>query len=633
MHNSYRSNKYFNLIFATLLYFVGVVVYVFFVYSNTKVQLINQIDQRLRMATVAVSNIIPDNFHNKMQDETSLSLQEDYALAMRLTDYVNSVDIAYVYTLKRFSDDKIRFTSSSATPEEVENNNYKKAYYGAYPEMPSELLRTFNQGKESFSEYTDRWGSFRSIFILKKTNKGTEYVIGADISMAEIKAVVFQSVVSALFAFCFLAIIVIPLLYSFIQSMHKNWKRRYDALFIDSLTGLPNRRQLSHDIELSIHTNLAIININQFRNIMTNFGAAIGDEILKQFAQRLVSAKPSELKSYKVYRLYADEFAVLVDQKLTKQQINEISTEGLIHLIRYPYLISATKNLQLDVTIGAVFQKNEAFSLAEMALGEAKSRHLRLFAYDNTTKFLPEIYTENMIKVSLLKSALSEGRLAAYRQPILDAKTLKVKKYELLARIVDESGRVKLLPDEFIPLAYRAKVYYKVIRIMLNKAIDIAKEEGIHVSINIDVSDINNQRTQSFIFDRLKSSGLAEYIQFELLENEVITDYAEVIGFIKKIKSLGASIGIDDLGKGHSNFDRLISLPVDFVKIDRSIMLYILKDKDALAVTKTILELAHKNGLKVIAEYCETKEIADIAIELGVDYLQGYYFGEPVVEL
>jgi EAL domain-containing protein (putative c-di-GMP-specific phosphodiesterase class I) len=190
-----------------------------------------------------------------------------------------------------------------------------------------------------------------------------------------------------------------------------------------------------------------------------------------------------------------------------------------------------------------------------------------------------------------------------------------------------------MLPDEFIPLAHRTKIYYKVIRVMLQQAIEFVNKHNCDVSINIDVTDINNPRTQTFIFDSLKSSGRAKNIQFELLENEVINDYTSVIEFINKIKVLGASIGIDDLGKGHSNFDRLIRLPVDFVKIDRSIILYLLKDSQALKLTKEIVAMAHGNGLKVVAEYCESKEISDLAIELGVDYLQGHYLGEPCAEI
>jgi EAL domain-containing protein (putative c-di-GMP-specific phosphodiesterase class I) len=98
--------------------------------------------------------------------------------------------------------------------------------------------------------------------------------------------------------------------------------------------------------------------------------------------------------------------------------------------------------------------------------------------------------------------------------------------------------------------------------------------------------------------------------------------------FIKKIQKLGSKIGMDDLGKGYSNIERLMNLPVNFVKLDRSIMEHITESLEIQNLTKGIIRLAHKKKLTVTAEFCANKLITDMAIMLGVDYLQGFYFAE-----
>lgn len=618
-----------NLIWAISIYFVGVVIYVTFVYLNTKNQLIEQVDSQLKTAAVAAEMLIDKSFHDNLVDENSVSYKQDIELAMRMTEYARATGIYYIYSLKKFSNGEIRFTSSSTTKEEVANNSYEKAYYTTYSEIPKDALLALETGETRFSEYQDRWGKMRSVFVPRKNKLGESYLIGADIPVIRINEIIFKSVMSAIFVFSFLAIIVIPLIYSFFKILQNNWKIKYDALFTDYLTGLPNRRQLYKDLKESTNTNLALININRFRNITATYGPVAGDQILKEFSCRLDNFKFSELNNFKAYRLYADEFAVLIDQQLTENQIKEMSRHALIYLIKYPYIISATENIQLDITAGVVFQKDEAFNLAEMALGEARRRNIRTLSYNKDSNDLPKIYVQNMQLISELKSALNEDRLVAYKQAIFNAKTFKLEKYELLARIVDNKGKVILLPDEFLPFAHKARVYYLIIRIMLMKAIDLIRDKGLLCTVNICVADINNKRTCDFIFNTLSKSNVADKIQFELLENEVIHDYAHVNKFIKKIKSYGSTIGIDDLGKGHSNFERLINLPVDFVKIDRSIMKYIVNDKTALFTIKEILRLANRKNLEVIAEFCENKEIVDAAIELGVDYLQGYHFSKP----
>lgn len=618
-----------SLVVAVAVYFFGVFIYTIFVYVSNKSNLIEQVDNQLKMAAIAAESIFGESFHDNLHNQSSVSKAEDIALAKRMTSYARAVDVEYIYSLKKFADGKIRFTSSSATREEEQNNTYEIAYFTDYPEIPAEALAAFTTMQTQYAEYKDRWGKMRSIFIPKKTNTGEIYLVGADIPIDRVNAIVLQASLSALLAFLFLAVIVIPLINLFILALHKSWRAKYAALFKDELTGLSNRRQLIKDLQVSKNTHLILININRFKSIMMNYGPTIGDEVLKQFAYRLANFKSTVVKEMKAYRLYADNFAALIDQKLSRQEIKEVYRQGIKCLIRHPYLISADENLQIDVTAGAVMQNEDAFNLAEMALTEARRRNVRVVTYGEENKIFPEIYKQNIKLITGIKHALDGNRLVAYKQAIVKAKTFEVGKYELLARIVDEQGQVILGPDVFLPFARKARVYYRIIQKMLTEAIKLAKQNNCSISINICVEDITNRRTRQFIYDRLVDSGVSDKIEFEILENEVIDEYSQIINFIKRVKSYGASVGIDDVGKDHSNFERLAKLPVDFIKIDRSVMKYVAGDKQALSVIKEMIQLARNNQLKVCAEFCENKEIVDAAVALGVDYLQGYYFSLP----
>jgi EAL domain-containing protein (putative c-di-GMP-specific phosphodiesterase class I) len=138
----------------------------------------------------------------------------------------------------------------------------------------------------------------------------------------------------------------------------------------------------------------------------------------------------------------------------------------------------------------------------------------------------------------------------------------------------------------------------------------------------------NNEIIQ-FIEDEFKQSDFASNITFEILESEGINNYNEITSFIKIVKKYGATISIDDFGTGYSNFEYLIKLNFDYLKIDASMIKNIDKDEKSQLVTKTIVDFAKRIGVKTIAEFVSSKSILAKVQELDIDYAQGYYLGEP----
>ena len=165
--------------------------------------------------------------------------------------------------------------------------------------------------------------------------------------------------------------------------------------------------------------------------------------------------------------------------------------------------------------------------------------------------------------------------------------------------------------------------------VIINDAILFALQTKKDVSVNLSVCDITNENTVAKVYRHIKRSGVGKQILFELLEDEYIKDYRPIVRFIFKMRGIGVRFGIDDVGKNYSNFDRLINLPLDFIKIDGSVIRFVNRNEDARGVVKDMISIAHKNDIRVIAEYCSCEKITQMAISLGVDYLQGFYLGKP----
>lgn len=148
-------------------------------------------------------------------------------------------------------------------------------------------------------------------------------------------------------------------------------------------------------------------------------------------------------------------------------------------------------------------------------------------------------------------------------------------------------------------------------------------------SINITIEDMQNEDIKQYIYDKLDEFEKCKNITFELVESEGIENFDEVDEFIKVIKSYGCKLAIDDFGTGYSNFEYLLKLNADIIKIDGSLIKEIDKNQDYYDIVKTIVSFAKIKNLKVVAEYVSSQAIYDKVLELDIEYSQGYFFAEP----
>lgn len=225
----------------------------------------------------------------------------------------------------------------------------------------------------------------------------------------------------------------------------------------------------------------------------------------------------------------------------------------------------------------------------------------------------------------MVKSALEEDRLVAYYQPIV--KFYGKNSYECLVRIKD--GDRVISPFFFLDAVAKTKYYAQLTQRMIEKSFQYFQGKDIPFSINLSFEDVENDEMVEFIKTKVIEYGVNNQLILEILESENIVDFTRIRTFIHDMQDLGVEIAIDDFGSGYSNFTYLMELKPDYIKIDGSLIKDICKVEESYILVRTITNLAHELGIKVIAEYIENEEIYNKAKRLYIDGYQGYHLGAP----
>ena len=413
------------------------------------------------------------------------------------------------------------------------------------------------------------------------------------------------------------------------QKIIEKTKELKERLFTDALTSLPNRAKLQEDLDVLQDVTLMIINIDDFKEINDLFGHKNGDKILKTFAQKLRSLFSTNYP--KIYRVSGDEFVLLFNKKMTKSDIEQFLSL-LIEKIEDMIFLYGDKELTLRITIGVALGKDGVLEKADIALKKAKAKSKSYEIYNVDDKIVEEQYKKNLEWIKRLKKSIELDRVVPYFQSIINVQTLEPKGYESLVRIIDEEGR-PISPNEFLPIAKKSRLYFHLTKIMIQKSCEYFKDSNCSFSINLSIEDILNVDIAKYLENNIAKYGVADRIILEVVESEGINNYDAVTQFLFKMKDLGCQIAIDDFGSGYSNFEHILKLPIDYIKIDGSLVKNIENDKNSQIIIAAIVDLAKKKGIKTVSEYVCNKEIFDRVKYLGVDYVQGYYFQEPLPEV
>ena len=412
-----------------------------------------------------------------------------------------------------------------------------------------------------------------------------------------------------------------------IHSMQEVFNHMLDSLefqfYNDELTGLPNRKRLLETINDKANAILMILNIDKFQEINDLYGESVGDDILKNTAQLLKNAIPENTV---LFKLHADEYAIYYKSDLDYDQIHSFALYLNDTIENNTYLANDSE-VFINATIGIAFGSNYLLNNADIAMKLAKKKKKKFLVYEASMNVEHE-YEQNLKWSQRIKDAIYNDKIVPLFQPIVNTQTKEVVKYEALIRMIDDNGEY-IAPAHFLELAKKNKLYPQLTRIMLDKVFTKFKHLPYQVAINISVQDILNEMVYKTIIEKLQEYKLGDRVVFELIESEGIENFEEVSNFITKVKSYGAKIAIDDFGTGYSNFEYLMKLKVDYIKIDASMIKDIDTNKKSQLVTQTILDFAKKMGIETIAEYIHSQNVYNAVKKIGIDYSQGYFFGEP----
>ncbi len=418
-------------------------------------------------------------------------------------------------------------------------------------------------------------------------------------------------------------------------------KNLLTQLFTDTLTNLPNRKKFMDDLAMCSNPIVIIFNVDAFQEINDFYGTEVGDFILKEMGNRLKSMNMGVL--YRLYKMHADEYTILIDRKVGIKDLEywgiylseEVMDRAFVYRETEIYITVSVGigTVQKDIaSIEGMEIGKSALRNADMALKRAKISRKKYVVYQDFMEIVKE-YENNIQWTKKLKNAIKENRIIPYFQPIQNNHTGKIEKYECLMRMIDTNGNI-VAPLNFLNIAKKARLYRYLTKMMVEKSFEFFRDNNYEFSLNLSLDDIMDEKTISYIYEILKiNKGICPRVVFELLETEDIENYKEVIEFINYVKKCGCKIAIDDFGTGYSNFSHLVHMQVDYIKIDSSLIKNINIDKNSQIITRTIANFARELGLQTISEFVHSKEVYDKSMEMGIDFSQGYYLGEPKEKL
>jgi diguanylate cyclase (GGDEF)-like protein/PAS domain S-box-containing protein len=411
----------------------------------------------------------------------------------------------------------------------------------------------------------------------------------------------------------------------------------------DPLTDLPNRLLFTDRTEQAlasaqIHKRgcaLLMIDLDHFKMINDSLGHSIGDQLLKDVAERL---KAMVGPGITLARLGGDEFAVLAES--CPQMVHAAAlAQRIIDGLKEPFQIDGHQ-LFVNISVGISLFPGDALS-AEQLLRNSDSA---LFKAKGAGRNGYALYTEELtahaqqrVETAFeLRRALEQQELRVYYQPVHDLKTSRLIGVEALVRW-EHPQRGLVSPVEFIPIAERTGLIAEIDAWVMRQACEQMcqwQQAGVVLSfVAVNVSSRLFARRELFgqVAKVLHETGLEPAcLELEVTESAVMDDPEVALEQMHRLRELGVRLAIDDFGTGYSSLLRLKRMPVQKLKIDQGFVAGLPWDEDDAAIVRVIIALAQSMGMQVHAEGIEQVEQAGFLLEHGCDLGQGYWFGRPV---
>lgn len=423
------------------------------------------------------------------------------------------------------------------------------------------------------------------------------------------------------------------------ESEESNWRH---ASF-DHLTGLPNRRlfrdRLEQEIRKAHRTGLEVallfIDLDRFKEVNDLLGHDAGDLLLMQAADRLSACVRD---SDTVARLGGDEFTVILPALDDKTHVDLIA-QKIIDALAAPFQLNhdiAHVAGSIGITLYPADAGNaeELIRNADQAMYAAKNAGRNQFSYF-TRSMQEEAHMRRRLGEDL-RRALSEGQMQVHYQPVVELSSRRIVKAEALLRWYHpELGLMK--PGQFIPLAEEYGLINQIGDWVFQEAATCSQQWGKQTGAPFEVC-VNRSPVQFFSQSKginwpnhMRALGLSENsISVEITENVLLRSLPVVEKTLLQFRDAGIHVALDDFGTGYSSMAYLKKFDIDYVKIDQSFVNDIDVNEESRTIAESIIAMAHRLGIKVIAEGMETRAQEEILKSAGCDYGQGYLFSNAV---
>ena len=426
-----------------------------------------------------------------------------------------------------------------------------------------------------------------------------------------------------------------------LQKEHENYRQTLEIqvrertfelsqkLHYDELTRLLNRYSFFEDIRNINAPILLIIDIDKFKVINEIYGVNTGSLVLRAFARFLLAF--TQNSTYQAYRLSGDEFVLFDNVNHIDSGKYEADIFKFFKLLKDFKINIGDDSISIEVTIGISTTQVDAFECAKTALDFAKKHKKRYTIYSSEIDKRDE-EKDALLWKEIIKSAIEDNRIVPVYQAIVDS-DCKIVKYETLMRLQESDSQKLISPFFFLNIAIKTGLYSTLSTHIVFEALHLLGNSSHTLSFNFTYGDIKNSSFINKIDSFFKlSPELGKYAIFEITESESIENYDDVKAFIKRFRRYGVAIAVDDFGSGFSNFNYILEIEPDYLKIDGSLIRNIDTDEKSHILVKAIVQFSHELGIKVIAEYVHSKRIFEMLKALHVDEFQGFYFAQPIEE-
>ncbi len=424
-------------------------------------------------------------------------------------------------------------------------------------------------------------------------------------------------------------------------------RKRLEAQLIilanrDPLTNLFNRRRFQEELELQLTQSkrygmpsaLLWLDVDRFKEINDTMGHRYGDELLVELARLLEGL----LRGHDVLaRLGGDEFAILMPH-VDALQAQAVSAR-LIEAVHKHNFEIGDHPLRITISIGIALFPEHATTAdnllvhADLAMYRAKEEGRNRFSFYKLQEDRTERLGFRVAWIKNIRRALDQDQLVLYAQPILDLRSNTVTQHELLLRMEGVGGGNLIAPETFLDVAVKFNLIQEIDHWVVRQAIQTIREQterggGPVIEINLSAKAFDDLDLLTLLENELTAIDPSRLI-VEINEMSALSEFPHAQKFITTLKKLGCRSALDDFGVGLTSFQHLKHLPLDFLKIDGSLIQDLAHNAVNQHIVQAIVHLTRSLGVQTIAECVDSPETIRLLKEYGVDYGQGFKIGEP----